>query len=77
MPGPYDSRGKKVNEVKTYDVFGSHNYQSDYILLPPSFFCVSFLTRIRAATYVDPTIYFELTDQVDSSQRKQAEQYVT
>ena len=24
MPGPYDSRGKKVNEVKTYDVFGSH-----------------------------------------------------
>jgi hypothetical protein len=24
MPGPYDSRDKKVNEVKTYDVFGSH-----------------------------------------------------
>jgi hypothetical protein len=24
MPGPYDSRGKKVNEVKRYDVFGSH-----------------------------------------------------
>jgi hypothetical protein len=25
MPGPYDSRGKKVNEVNKYDVFGSHN----------------------------------------------------
>ena len=25
MQGPYDSRGKKVNEVNTYDVFGSHN----------------------------------------------------
>ena len=25
MRGPYDSRGKKVNEVNTYDVFGSHN----------------------------------------------------
>ena len=25
MPGPYDSRGKKVNEVKRYDVFGSHS----------------------------------------------------
>jgi len=24
MPGPYDSRGEKVNEVNTYDVFGSH-----------------------------------------------------
>jgi len=24
MPGPYDSRGKKANEVKRYDVFGSH-----------------------------------------------------
>jgi putative transposase len=24
-PGPYDSRGKKVNEVRTYDVFGSHS----------------------------------------------------
>ncbi len=28
MPGPYDSRDKKVNEVKTYDVFGSHNQLS-------------------------------------------------
>ena len=25
MQGPYDSRRKKVNEVNTYDVFGSHN----------------------------------------------------
>ena len=25
MPGPYDSHGKKVNEVNMYDVFGSHN----------------------------------------------------
>jgi len=25
MQGPYDSRGKKVNEVNTYDVFGSHS----------------------------------------------------
>jgi len=25
MPGPYDIRGEKVNEVNTYDVFGSHN----------------------------------------------------
>ena len=24
MSGPYDSRRKKVNEVRTYDVFGSH-----------------------------------------------------
>jgi len=24
MQGPYDSSGKKVNKVKTYDVFGSH-----------------------------------------------------
>jgi len=24
MQGPYDSRGKKVNEVNMYDVFGSH-----------------------------------------------------
>ena len=23
MPGPYDSRGEKVNEVNMYDVFGS------------------------------------------------------
>ena len=28
MPGPYDSRGKKVNEVKTHDVFGSHRHFS-------------------------------------------------
>ncbi len=26
MQGPYDSRGKKVNEVRTYNVFGSHKY---------------------------------------------------
>jgi hypothetical protein len=25
MAGPYDNRGEKVNEVNTYDVFGSHN----------------------------------------------------
>jgi len=25
MPGPYDSRGKKVNKVREYDVFSSHN----------------------------------------------------
>ena len=25
MPGPYDSHGKKVNEARTYDVFGSHS----------------------------------------------------
>jgi len=25
MPGPYDSLGKKANEVNTYDVFGRHN----------------------------------------------------
>ncbi len=25
MPGPYDSRGKKVNEVNAYDVFDRHN----------------------------------------------------
>ena len=24
MPEPYDSRGKKANEVNTYDVFGRH-----------------------------------------------------
>ena len=29
MPGPYDSRGKKVNEVNTYDVFGSHKFATD------------------------------------------------
>ncbi len=29
MPGPHDSRGKKVNEVRTYDVFGSHYYHDD------------------------------------------------
>jgi hypothetical protein len=28
MPGPYDSRGEKVNEVNTYDVFDSHSYHS-------------------------------------------------
>ena len=30
MQGSYDSRGKKVNEVRTYDVFGSHRYQEVY-----------------------------------------------
>ena len=24
MQGPYDSRGKKIKEVRRYDVFGSH-----------------------------------------------------
>ena len=32
MPGPYDSQGKKVNEVGTYDVFGSYRFR-DYPLL--------------------------------------------
>jgi hypothetical protein len=26
MAGPYDNRGEKVNEVNTYDVFGSHTH---------------------------------------------------
>jgi len=28
MPGPYDSHGKKVNKVRTYDVFGSHTQKA-------------------------------------------------
>ena len=32
MQGPYDSRGKKVNEVNMYDVFGRHSTQLNKIL---------------------------------------------
>jgi len=28
IPGTYDSRGEKVNEVNTYDVFGSHRWKN-------------------------------------------------
>ena len=40
MQGSYDSRGKKVNEVRTYDVFGSHSWDNlrethDYFVFAP------------------------------------------
>jgi hypothetical protein len=31
MQGPYDSRGKKVNEVNMYDVFGRHREKPDLL----------------------------------------------
>ena len=34
MQGPYDSRGKKVNEVNMYDVFGRHTggIQKEFVI---------------------------------------------